>query len=114
MATAIPRSLTEPEGLAPSYLSHTSAPTRSDRRGAGRSGVAPSWRVTTGVPPSTGRKARYSSTTPRQAAATAPPLLVSDDPQQRPHPVHDVELVEVGDGGLHVALGRQVGDEHQA
>src|SRR6058998_1012790 len=67
MATVIPRSLNDPVGLAPSTLSHTLAPTRSDRRGAGTSGVAPSSRVTTGVAAVTGRKSRYSSIRPRQA-----------------------------------------------
>ena len=55
MAMVMPRSLKLPVGLAPSTLSQTSAPTRSERRGAGTSGVAPSSRVTTGVDSSTGR-----------------------------------------------------------
>ena len=38
-AQVMPRSLNEPVGFAPSSFSHTSAPTRSDRRGAGTSGV---------------------------------------------------------------------------
>ena len=42
MAIVIPRSLKEPVGLRPSYFNHTVAPTRSDRRGAGSSGVPPS------------------------------------------------------------------------
>src|SRR5947209_5579078 len=41
-ATLIPRSLNEPVGFAPSHLSQTSTPNRSDRRGACRSGVLPS------------------------------------------------------------------------
>src|SRR5438132_9499346 len=65
IATVMPRSLNEPVGLAPSYFSQTDAPTRSERRGAGSSGVPPSSRVTTGVSALTGRSARYSSTTPR-------------------------------------------------
>ena len=35
MAMVMPRSLKLPVGLAPSTFSHTSAPTRSERRGAG-------------------------------------------------------------------------------
>jgi len=37
----MPRSLNEPVGFAPSTLSQTLAPTRSERRGAGTSGVPP-------------------------------------------------------------------------
>ena len=51
----MPRSLNEPVGFAPSTLSQTLAPTRSERRGAGTSGVPPSSRVTTGVDSLTGR-----------------------------------------------------------
>jgi len=46
-ATVIPRSLNEPVGFAPSHFSHSSTPYRSESRGAGRSGVEPSPRVTT-------------------------------------------------------------------
>ena len=42
IAMVMPRSLKLPVGLAPSTLSHTCAPTRSDNRGAGTSGVPPS------------------------------------------------------------------------
>ena len=49
IAMVIPRSLNEPVGLAPSSFNKTLAPTRSDSRGAGSSGVLPSSRVTTGV-----------------------------------------------------------------
>ena len=73
MAIVMPRSLKLPVGLAPSTFSQTSAPTRSERRGAGTSGVPPSSRVTTGVRSVIGRKARYSSMTPRQPAVTARP-----------------------------------------
>ena len=41
-AHVIPRSLNEPVGFSPSYLSHTSAPTRSETRSARISGVEPS------------------------------------------------------------------------
>src|SRR3977135_1854694 len=66
IATVMPRSLKDPVGLAPSTLRSTRAPTRSDRRGAGRSGVPPSANVTTGGSALTGRNSRYSSITPRQ------------------------------------------------
>ncbi len=74
MAIVMPRSLKLPVGLAPSTLSHTAAPTRSDSRGAGTSGVPPSSSVTTGVFSVMGRKSRYSSMTPRQPAVTTGPL----------------------------------------
>ena len=41
-AQVMPRSLNEPVGFAPSSLSHTSAPTRSETRSASTSGVEPS------------------------------------------------------------------------
>ena len=47
-ATVMPRSLNEPVGLRPSYLSHTSQPVSSEIAGAGISGVSPSSRVTRG------------------------------------------------------------------
>ena len=74
MAIVMPRSLKLPVGFAPSTLSHTSAPTRSDSRGAGTRGVPPSSRVTTGVLSVMGKKSRYSSMTPRQPTVTTDPL----------------------------------------
>jgi hypothetical protein len=50
--------LNDPVGFAPSTLSHTSAPTRSESRGAGTSGVEPSSSETTGSPGSNGRRSR--------------------------------------------------------
>src|SRR3954454_14313151 len=47
-ASAMPRSLNEPVGFAPSHLSHSSTPNRSESRGAARSGVLPSPSVITG------------------------------------------------------------------
>ena len=47
-ATVMPRSFNEPVGLAPSSLSHTSAPVSSESRGAATSGVSPSPIVTSG------------------------------------------------------------------
>ena len=58
MAIVMPRSLKDPVGLAPSTLRNTSQPVRRDSSGAGSSGVAPSWRVTTGVPALTGSRDR--------------------------------------------------------
>ncbi len=57
-AAVIPRSLNEPVGLAPSSLHHTSAPARSDSRGASTSGVEPSSRLTTGSSAANGRRSR--------------------------------------------------------
>lgn len=54
------------------------APTRSDNRGAGTSGVAPSSRVTTGVAWVTGRKFRYSSISPRQPTLATSVTLSAD------------------------------------
>jgi hypothetical protein len=65
IAVVMPRSLNEPVGLRPSYLTKTSAPTRSLSFSAGMSGVPPSWRVTTGAPSSIGSRAAYSRITPR-------------------------------------------------
>ena len=48
-AQVIPRSLNEPVGLAPSSLSQTSQPARSDTRSASTSGVEPSDSDTTGI-----------------------------------------------------------------
>src|ERR1035437_8364953 len=69
IATVIPRSLNEPVGLDPSTFKNALAPTRADSLGAGSRGVPPSSNVTTGVASDTGRNSRYSSITPRQAAA---------------------------------------------
>src|SRR4051794_24267381 len=110
MATVMPRSLNDPVGLAPSTFSQTCAPTRSDRRGAGNSGVPPSNSVTTGVASVTGKWARYSSITPFHVEPRRPPirvarcLLLADDPQQRADAVHGVELSQTVERGLHVPL----------
>src|ERR1700677_487106 len=134
MATVIPRSLKEPVGLAPSTLSRTRAPTRDESRGAGSSGVHPSSRVTTGVDDDTGRKARYSSMTPRHgperstgfmlARPTSCPCprsggvptscRVPDDPHDASDPFHRLEPGQPVEGGPHVPLPRLVGDEQQA
>jgi hypothetical protein len=58
MATVMPRSLKEPVGFSPSYLSSTLASSRSERYGAGSSGVPPSRNVTTGVASLTGSRSR--------------------------------------------------------
>src|SRR5947209_1148488 len=109
MATVIPRSLNEPVGLRPSNFRYTVAPTRSDRRGAGNSGVLPSRSVTTGVAALTGRNRRYSSMTPRQPGPDTS-LLRRHHAQQRPHPVDHVEVAEVVQRGLHGPLEAGVGN----
>ena len=58
MARVMPRSLKDPVGFKPSSFNSTRAPTRAERRGASRSGVSPSSRVTTGVVALTGKKSR--------------------------------------------------------
>ena len=65
IASVIPRSLNEPVGFAPSYLSHTSQPVSEDRASLWTSGVPPSPSVITGVASDTGKRSRYSSMTPR-------------------------------------------------
>ena len=65
MAMVMPRSLNEPVGLAPSYLSHTEQPVISEITPAATSGVPPSCKVTTGVASVTGSRSRYSSMSPR-------------------------------------------------
>src|SRR4051794_26075909 len=73
MARVMPRSLNDPVGLAPSTLSHTSAPTRSEGGGGGPRGGAPSLGVTPGVPASTGRNSRSPSITPPHPAVLPVP-----------------------------------------
>src|SRR4051794_1897415 len=70
-AHVMPRSLNDPVGFAPSNLSQTSAPTRSESRGAGTSGVEPSPRETTGSPSANGSRSRKRSMTPGVRAASA-------------------------------------------
>ena len=57
-ATVIPRSLNDPVGLRPSYLSSTRQPVISEIRGAASSGVEPSPSSTTGVASVTGSRSR--------------------------------------------------------
>ena len=57
-AQVIPRSLNEPVGFAPSSLSQTSTPARSEMRSASTSGVEPSSSETTGSPGANGRRSR--------------------------------------------------------
>ena len=57
-AHVMPRSLNDPVGFAPSSFSQTSAPTRSDSRGASTSGVEPSPSDTTGSPAANGSRSR--------------------------------------------------------
>ena len=65
MAIVIPRSLKDPVGFIPSYLTQTSAPVRADRAGAGMRGVPPSQRVMIGVVEVMSRRSAYSRSTPR-------------------------------------------------
>jgi hypothetical protein len=65
IASVMPRSLNDPVGLAPSYFSQTSHPVSRDNGSERTSGVPPSPREITGVASETGRRSRYSSTTPR-------------------------------------------------
>ena len=65
IAVVMPRSLNEPVGLRPSYLTNTRVPTRSLSFSAGMSGVPPSPSVTTGAPSSIGSRSAYSVMTPR-------------------------------------------------
>ena len=125
MAMVMPRSLKLPVGLAPSTFNHTSAPTCSERRAAGTRGVPPSSRVTTGVRSVIGRKARYSSMTPRQPAVTARPprpprppssrpiLGLADDAEHAAHPVHRLVAAQLVDGGQQISLAGHVGQEDQ-
>jgi hypothetical protein len=57
-ATVIPRSLKLPVGFPPSHLSQSSTPSRSESRGARRSGVEPSPSETIGVAAVRGRRSR--------------------------------------------------------
>ena len=66
-AQVMPRSLNEPVGLAPSSLSHTSAPTRSETRSASTSGVEPSSSDTTGSSGANGSRSRKRSIRPDPA-----------------------------------------------
>ena len=63
-AQVIPRSLNEPVGFAPSSLSQTSQPARSETRSASTSGVEPSESETTGSPSSNGSRSRQRSIRP--------------------------------------------------
>ena len=65
IAMVMPRSLNEPVGFAPSYFSHTDAPTISLSVHAYTSGVPPSPRLTTGADGASGMRSRYSVITPR-------------------------------------------------
>jgi hypothetical protein len=57
-ATVMPRSLYEPVGFDASHLRKSSRSSRSERRGAARSGVDPSPSETTGVASLTGSRSR--------------------------------------------------------
>src|SRR3712207_2340645 len=76
MAIVIPRSLKEPVGFMPSYLTHTFAPVRAESAGAGISGVPPSPSVTIGVASVMFSRSAYSRRTPRHCWAIRLLLLV--------------------------------------
>src|SRR6266568_915866 len=69
IAIVMPRSLKEPVGLKPSHLRKMArlGSVASASRGAGMSGVLPSWSVTTGVLADTGRNGRKRSMMPGHA-----------------------------------------------
>src|SRR5439155_27368159 len=66
MATVIPRSLNDPVGFAPSFLTKISQPRpiRSLNRGDSVNGVFPSPNEMIGASGETGRRSRYNSMTP--------------------------------------------------
>src|SRR5690606_33972222 len=64
-AIVIPRSLKDPVGFMPSYLTHTFAPVRADSAAAGMRGVPPSPRVMMGVASERSSRSAYSCSTPR-------------------------------------------------
>ena len=74
-ATLIPRSLNDPVGFAPSHLSQSSTPSRSDRRGACSSGVlpSPSVTVTAAGPRSTGARKDGRALPGTRRSPPAPP-----------------------------------------
>jgi hypothetical protein len=65
MAMVIPRSLKDPVGFIPSYLTQTLAPVRAESAAAGISGVPPSPSVMTGVASVMFSRSAYSFNTPR-------------------------------------------------
>src|SRR5690606_31068786 len=109
-ATVIPRSLKEPVGFIPSNVTHTSAPVRRDRAGAGSSGVPPSPRVTTVDSSVTPSRSAYSRSTPRQRCA----MSVSFHPQHRGDPFDDVALGESFHGVAEVLLTCTVCSDDEA
>jgi len=121
MAIVIPRSLNDPVGLAPSIFKKTLAPTRSERRGAGRSGVLPSNNVMTGVLSVTGRCSRYRSMMPVHALSLVISSLAfdrsrfrSNDAQQHADATHAVEITKCRKCRLHIGLSCSVGNKHKA
>src|SRR5450631_2537797 len=118
MAVVMPRSLNDPVGLTPSYLTKTSAPTISLRWAAWISGVPPSPRVTIGAPASEGNRSAYSWITPRQRCAPvwvgAWVISLTFDAHHRGDTAH------CGKGGQRVdrcgkgGIRSRVGDDDQA
>src|SRR5688572_28820805 len=108
-ATVMPRSLNEPVGFIPSYLTHTSVPVRRESAGAGRSGVPPSPRVTTVEASVTPRRSPYSRRTPRQTCA----MSVSFHTQDRDDALDDAARGETVDRLAEVLLQSLVRADHQ-
>src|SRR4029453_3090622 len=127
MARVIPRSLKDPVGLKPSHLRKMRrlGSVASARRGAGASGVLPSWRVTTGVLADTGRNWRKRSMMPGHAVILVALMWNSSRCGRASSPSwgssgwlhadhrgagrHHRELVDLGQRRAHVALPRLVG-----
>ncbi len=77
-AMVMPRSLNDPVGFMPSYLTQTFAPVRAESAGARMSGVPPSPRVTTASRRSRPRRSPYSCSTPRHCVCHVRLLRLAD------------------------------------
>ncbi|CAB4575732.1 unannotated protein [freshwater metagenome] len=84
MAMVMPRSLNEPVGFIPSYLTQTFAPVRADSAAAGMSGVPPSPNVMIGVLSEMFRRSAYSGRTPRHCLAIRLLQFVGPKPHCEP------------------------------
>src|SRR5919202_3373509 len=93
----MPRSLNDPVGFAPSSLSATSAPTRSESTGAGTSGVEPSCSETTGSDAVNGSRSRYLEMSGTLIALD--PELLLDHPDRARLRAHEVQARNQLQGG---------------
>ena len=114
----MPRSLKLPVGLAPSTLSHTCAPTRSDSRGAGTSGRAAleqrDHRRLLGDGEEVAVLLHDATPAGRHDRAPSPVVgPVADDPEHPADPVHRLVPAQLVDGGEQVPLAGHVGEEDQ-